>query len=48
MVVDAEVFDRFGSVAGFVFALPILRAIPPRWPWLRRQFHLDEPEEKTP
>ena len=48
MVVDAEVFDRFGSVAGFVFALPVLRTIPPRWPWLRRQFHLDEPEEKTP
>jgi uncharacterized BrkB/YihY/UPF0761 family membrane protein len=45
MVVDAEVFDRFGSVAGLVFALPVLRAIPPRWPWLRRQFHLDEPEE---
>ena len=47
LVVDAEVYDRFGSVAGFVFALPVLRAIPPRWPWLARQFHLHDRQEET-
>lgn len=41
MVLDAVVFERFGSISAFVFGLPILRALPPRWSWLRRYFDLD-------
>ena len=43
IVIDAVLFDRFGSITTFVFALPVVRILPRRWAWLRRQFALDEP-----
>jgi uncharacterized BrkB/YihY/UPF0761 family membrane protein len=45
MVVDAALYERFGSITTFVFGLPVLRALPRRWPWFRRYFGLDEPAE---
>ncbi|MET0580305.1 MAG: YhjD/YihY/BrkB family envelope integrity protein, partial [Ilumatobacteraceae bacterium] len=41
MAVDAAVFERFGSVSDVVFALPVVRILPRRWPWFRRAFDLD-------
>jgi uncharacterized BrkB/YihY/UPF0761 family membrane protein len=41
---NAAIYERFGSITSFAFGLPLLRAIPPRWPWLRRHFDLPEPE----
>jgi uncharacterized BrkB/YihY/UPF0761 family membrane protein len=43
MVLDAVVFERFGSITGFVFGLPVLRILPRKWAWFRRYFDLDEP-----
>ena len=40
---NAAVFERFGSITSFVFGLPLLRALPARWAWLRRRFDLPEP-----
>ena len=40
---NAAVFERFGSITSFVFGLPLLRALPRRWAWLRRRFDLPEP-----
>jgi uncharacterized BrkB/YihY/UPF0761 family membrane protein len=44
LVVDAIVYERFGSISQFVFSLPGLRALPRRSPRLRRFFAL-EPED---
>ncbi|WP_162942311.1 YhjD/YihY/BrkB family envelope integrity protein [Desertimonas flava] len=41
-VVDAVVYERFGSVSRVVFALPVLRRLPSRWPQIGRVFQLDE------
>jgi uncharacterized BrkB/YihY/UPF0761 family membrane protein len=41
MAVDAVIYERFGSISQFVFSLPLLRALPRRWPWIRRFFGLD-------
>ena len=40
MSLNAAVYERFGSISTFVFGLPVLRAIPRRWTWLRRYFKL--------
>ena len=42
MSVNAAVYERFGSISQLVFSLPLLRALPRRWPYLRRFFGLDE------
>ena len=44
MVLDAVVFERFGSISQFVFGLPVLRILPRKWAWLRRYFDLEEPD----
>ena len=41
LVLDAVVFERFGSISGIVFALPGLRRLPARFPRLERFFALD-------
>ena len=41
---NAAVYERFGSITSFVFGLPVLRALPRRWAWMRRHFDLPEPE----
>jgi uncharacterized BrkB/YihY/UPF0761 family membrane protein len=33
MTINACVFERFGSISEFLFSLPVLRAVPRRWPW---------------
>lgn len=48
MVLDAVVFERFGSISELVFGLPVLRALPRRWPWLRRYFDLDGEQSGAP
>ena len=40
--VNAVLFERIGSVSGFVFGLPVLRLIPATWPGFARFFDLDE------
>jgi uncharacterized BrkB/YihY/UPF0761 family membrane protein len=42
MVVDAVVFERFGSITTFVFGLPILRLLPRKSSWIRRFFDLPD------
>lgn len=39
--VNAVVFERYGSVSHYLFALPGARAIPKRWPAVGRYFDLD-------
>lgn len=40
-VVDAVLFERVGSLSRFVFALPLIRAVPRRYPSVGRFFDLD-------
>jgi uncharacterized BrkB/YihY/UPF0761 family membrane protein len=40
-VVDAAVFERFGSISGPIFRLPVLRSLARRSTWIRRTFALD-------
>jgi uncharacterized BrkB/YihY/UPF0761 family membrane protein len=42
-VLNAVVFERFGSVSTFVFGLPLLRVLPRRFPAVARFFDLDDP-----
>jgi uncharacterized BrkB/YihY/UPF0761 family membrane protein len=42
-VLNAVIFERFGSGSTFVFGLPLLRAIPERFPFVSRFFDLDGP-----
>ena len=39
---NATVYERFGSVSTLVFSLPLLRALPRRWPRLAAFFELDQ------
>ncbi len=39
--VNAALFDRFGSLSQGLFALPLLRTLPPRSAYIRRYFGLD-------
>jgi len=41
MTLNAVIHERFGSISQVVFALPVLRALPRRSPWIRRFFDLD-------
>jgi uncharacterized BrkB/YihY/UPF0761 family membrane protein len=40
-VVNAVVYERFGSISGFVFGLPVLRILPRRVPAIARFFDLE-------
>ena len=40
-IVDAAVFERFGSISGPIFRLPVLRSLARRSAWIRRTFDLD-------
>ena len=48
LTLNAVVYERFGSISGFVWSLPILRAAPRRWPRFRRFFQLPEDESIEP
>lgn len=41
LIIDAVIFERFGSISGVVFVLPGLRRLPARSPRLARFFDLD-------
>jgi uncharacterized BrkB/YihY/UPF0761 family membrane protein len=43
--VNAVIFERLGSVSGFVFGLPLLRMVPARWPAFARFFDLEHPDD---
>lgn len=47
MSLDAVVYERVGSITSFVFSLPLLRELPPRWGWLRRYFDLNDSSGKS-
>ena len=42
MTLNAVIYERFGSISTFVFDLPGIRALPRRWPRLRRFFDLPD------
>jgi hypothetical protein len=46
LILNAVVWERFGSISGVVFALPLLRRLPQRSPRLARFFDLDAGEEQ--
>jgi uncharacterized BrkB/YihY/UPF0761 family membrane protein len=48
MVLDAVIFERFGSITAFVFGFPVLRLVPRHWAWFRRYFDLDEEVIREP
>ncbi|HET6953928.1 MAG TPA: YhjD/YihY/BrkB family envelope integrity protein [Acidimicrobiales bacterium] len=41
MVLDAVVYERFGTISQVVFALPVVSILPRRSAWIRRFFDLD-------
>jgi uncharacterized BrkB/YihY/UPF0761 family membrane protein len=41
MALNAVVHERFGTISQAVFALPVLRILPRKSPWIRRFFDLD-------
>jgi membrane protein len=43
LVLNATLWERFGSLSEFVFGLPGLRRVPKRWPVVARFFGLDPP-----
>lgn len=43
MVLDAAIHERFSSISRLLFALPVLRQIAHRSPWIRRRFALEDP-----
>jgi hypothetical protein len=47
LILDAVMFEKFGSLSELVFALPVLRAIPRRWPKVRHFFDLPEPPDTS-
>jgi uncharacterized BrkB/YihY/UPF0761 family membrane protein len=48
MTINAVVYERFGSIATFVFGLPLLRALPQRSPSLARLIRYRPPEPDRP
>jgi uncharacterized BrkB/YihY/UPF0761 family membrane protein len=48
LAVNAVLYERLGSLSGFVFALPGLRILPRRVPAVRRFFDLDQPSSDDP
>ncbi|WP_426571841.1 YhjD/YihY/BrkB family envelope integrity protein [Aquihabitans sp. McL0605] len=47
-VIDAVVFERLGSLSRLVFAVPVIRAIPRRYPAVARFFDLNPSAEADP
>ena len=45
LVLNAVLFERLGSLSELVFALPLVRRIPARFPKVREFFDLDPPSE---
>jgi len=41
MTINAVVYERIGSVSIFIFGLPLVRALPRRWPWVAHLIGLD-------
>lgn len=48
MVLNAVLYERFGSVTSVIFALPGVRAVARRSAWVRRVFDLPEPADPPP
>ncbi len=48
LIVDAIVWERFGSISGVVFSLPVLRRLPARSARLRKFFDLDRTGTEPP
>jgi uncharacterized BrkB/YihY/UPF0761 family membrane protein len=48
VVVNAVVWDHFGSISDVVFRLPGLRVLPRRFPKLQAFFDLERPEPAEP
>lgn len=48
VVVNAVLWERFGSISGFVFRLPWLRRIPERFPGVATYFDLENTSPKDP
>jgi hypothetical protein len=46
-VLDAVVYEKFGSISEVVFALPFIRRIPRRWPRVARFFDLADVDEQA-
>jgi uncharacterized BrkB/YihY/UPF0761 family membrane protein len=44
---NAVLWERFGSIGGFVFSLPVLRAVPRRFPKVRSFFGIDLDHDRT-
>ena len=42
MILNAVIYERFGSISQFVFSLPLLRILPRKSGWLREFFDLDD------
>ena len=42
MTINAVVYERIGSVSIFIFGLPLVRALPRRWPWVAHLIGLDQ------
>ncbi len=42
MTLNAVIYERFGTITSFIFALPVIRILPRRFPRLRHFFGLDE------
>ena len=40
-VVTAVTYERFGSLSEVIFALPFVRRLPRRYPWLAEFFSLE-------
>jgi uncharacterized BrkB/YihY/UPF0761 family membrane protein len=47
LILDAVMFEKFGSLSEVVFALPVLRALPRRYPKLRHFFDLSDPIDQA-
>jgi len=48
LVLNAVVFERFGSITHLTFELPVLRILPRRSAWFRRQLGLEHPDHVEP
>lgn len=48
MAVNAVVAERVGSISAVIFRLPVLRALPRRWPAIGRMFGLEQVDDRPP
>ena len=42
MVLNAVIYERFGSISRLAFSLPVMRILPRKSAWVRRFFDLDD------